>query len=87
LTSEVEHTQIRTEGVLVGFDSVFKTFHLVEPDGESYKGGLADEFPLRKDWTINRTYGAAIVKDDTTKFSTGETATKYRLVELRPMEE
>ena len=87
LTSEVEHTPIRTEGVLVGFDSVFKTFHLVEPDGESYKGGLADEFPLRKDWTINRTYGAAIVKDDTTKFSTGETATKYRLVELRPVEE
>ena len=83
LTSESEKKPIRTNGVLVGFDSVFKTFHLVEPDGESYRGSLADDFPMHQDWVVNRTYGASIVEENTTKFSTGEESKKYRLSSLR----
>jgi hypothetical protein len=83
LTSDIEKKAIKTEGVLVGFDSVYKTFHLVEPDGESYKGQLADDFPQHRDWVVNKSYGASISEETTTKFSTGEQQTKYRLSELR----
>jgi hypothetical protein len=83
LTSEIEKKAIRTEGVLVGFDSVYKTFHLVEPGGESYKGQLADDFPQHRDWIVNKTYGASISEETTTRFSTGEQSIKHRLSELR----
>ncbi len=32
LTSDVEEKSVTTRGLLVGFDSVFKTFHFVEPN-------------------------------------------------------
>ena len=70
----------------MGFDSVFKTFHFVEPDGESYKGQIAKDFPTYQDWTVNRRYEAVIQSEVTTRFSTGEETTKYRLASLKPVE-
>jgi hypothetical protein len=87
LTSDVETNRFRTQGVLVGFNSVFKTFHFVEPEGGSYKGPLADDFPLRQEWTVNKPYEAAIWEEITTRFSTGEQTRKYRLSELKPLDE
>jgi hypothetical protein len=85
MTSDVESKDRRTSGVLVGFDSVFRTFHLVEPDGESFKGSLADDFPLHRDWTVNKNYEAKLIEENTVRFSTGEQTKRYRLAELRPV--
>lgn len=82
LTSNVETTAIRARGILVGFDSVLKTFHLVETDGDSYKGNLENGFPENRDWTVNRRYEATISAEVTTRFSTGEETRRFRLVGL-----
>lgn len=87
LTSDVETATIRTRGVLVGFDSVIKTFHLVETDGESYKGQLQDGFPENRDWTVNQRYEATISSEVATRFSTGEETRKFRLVGLVPLDD
>jgi hypothetical protein len=85
LTSDVKEKTFVSVGLLVGFDSVFKTFHFVEPDGESYKGHIANEFPNQHDWTVNRRYTAVLTSEVTTRFSTGEETTKYRLASLKPV--
>ena len=87
LTSDSISKPIQTTGTLVGFDSVYKTFHLVEPNGESFKGQLAKDFPMHRDWTINRRYEALIQSDVATKFSTGEETARYSLSSLRPLDE
>lgn len=86
LTSDVEEKSVTTHGLLVGFDSVFKTFHFVEPDGESYKGQIAKDFPTHQDWTVNRRYEAVIQSEVTTRFATGEETTKHLLASLKPVE-
>lgn len=83
-TSEVEQVTIRTGGTLVGFDSVYTTFHLVEPGGESYKGRLADGFPTYQDWTVNQRYAAVIQSDVTTRFSTEQQTSRFTLLSLSP---
>ena len=82
ITSEVEKTTLRRSGTLVGFDAVLRRFHLVEPDGDSFKGALADGFPTHRDWTINHRYDAVMVSETTTKFATGEESTQLRLSSL-----
>ncbi len=84
LASDVEQTVIKTRGTLVGFDSVYATFHLVEPDGESYKGHLEDGFPTYRDWTVNKRYSAVIRSEVTTRFSTDERVSKFSLTSLKP---
>ncbi len=84
LTSDVKKKTHATTGILVGFDSVYKTFHFVEPDGESYKGQLGKDFPMHQDWTVNRRYEALILSEVMTKFSTGEETTKFQLSSLAP---
>ena len=84
-TSDVERVLIRTEGTLVGFDSVYATFHLVEPGGESYKGRLGDGFPTHQDWTVNKRYAAVIQSDVMTRFSTDEQTSRFTLVSLQPL--
>jgi hypothetical protein len=86
LTSDVEEKSIKIRGILVGFDSVFKTFHLVVPEGESFKGQIDKDFPTYQDWTVNRRYEAVIHSEVTTRFSTGEETTKHRLAFLKPVE-
>ncbi len=85
-TSDVEETRARITGTLVGFDSVYRTFHLVEPDGESFKGQLTLDFPQRRETIVNKTYEATILSEVVTKFSTGEQTTKHRLAELRQID-
>ena len=82
----MEERSVTTEGTLVGFDSVYKTFHFVVPDGESYKGQLAQGFPMHRDWTVNRRYGATIQSEVTTKFSTGEETSRFRLASLEQVD-
>ena len=84
VTSDVEQTVIRTRGTLVGFDSVYTTFHFVEPGGESFKGRLEDGFPTHQDWTVNKRYDAVIRSEVTTRFSTDERTTKFVLASLVP---
>ena len=86
LTSDIEERSVASRGTLVGFDSVYKTFHFVVPDGESYKGQLAADFPMHRDWTVNRMYDAKILSEVTTKFSTGGETTKHRLAALKQVD-
>ena len=83
-TSDKEVIPISTTGLLVGFNSVMKTFHLVEPDGDSFKGHLEDAFPLTREWTVNQMYDAVIIAEATTRYATGEEVKHYRLRELKP---
>jgi hypothetical protein len=83
VTSDVESTPVAVRGTLVGFDSKVGTFHFVEPDGDAYKGKLSNEFPGHHDWTVNKTYDAKITVEETVRYSTGETTTKYLLSALK----
>ena len=83
-TSDLEELLIRVYGTLVGFNSVYATFHIVEPDGESYKGRLADDFPTHQDWTVNKRYAATIKSEVTTRFSTDEQTSRFTLLSLEP---
>jgi hypothetical protein len=82
-TSEQEATEQSVFGVLVGFDSVSKTFHLVEPNGDSFNGLLAESFPVSRKWTINQPYQADITVEKTTRLATGEEIRRFRLQRLQ----
>jgi hypothetical protein len=86
LTSDIVEDTLHVTGTLVGFDSVFKTFHFVEPGGNSYKGQLDNTFQTHQGWTVNRTYEAIIHSDITTRYSTGEETIKYRLGSLKSVD-
>jgi hypothetical protein len=87
LTSEVKKSYFTIRGSLVGFDSVFRTFHFVETDGDSYKGQLSNDFPIYQDWTVNKRFEARILSEATTRFSTGEESMKHWLISLKPIED
>jgi hypothetical protein len=82
-TSDRETTSFSTTGVLVGFSSVGKTFHFVEPDGEAYRGQLSEAFPYSQEWTVNRSYFAEIEFEKVTRLATGEDVKRYRLHSLK----
>lgn len=84
VSSDVETDTTKVTGVLVGFNSMLKTFHLVVPDGDSYRGHLEDGFPVHKDWTVNRSYKAVVRSDVSTKYVTGEQTSVHHLVSLAP---
>lgn len=83
VTQDVDVTPISTRGVLVGINSTTKTFHFVEPDGESYKGKLDDAFPSGHEWAINHTYEAELVARKVLAYATNEERTTYRLKILK----
>jgi hypothetical protein len=84
-TSDSEVRTITSRGVLVGFSSVAKTFHFVEPEGEAYRGQLSETFPVTREWTINRSYTAEIELEQKTNLATGDDIIRYRLRHLREM--
>lgn len=84
-TSDVDTKFIVARGVLVGFSSVSKTFHFVEPDGEAYRGQLSEGFPSTREWTINRSYVADLGVEKTIRLATGDEITRYRLRDLREL--
>jgi hypothetical protein len=81
-TSDSTIDTITAPGVLVGLSSVSKTFHFVIPDGETYRGQLAEGFPVSREWTINHPYIAEIGSDKITRLSTGEEITRHHLRSL-----
>ncbi len=81
-TNDVDTAPISTRGVLVGINSRTKSFHFVEPEGESYRGKLDDAFPSQHEWAINHAYDAEIVAQTTLEYATNEERTIYRLKNL-----
>ena len=82
-TSDKITTDFSTHGTLVGFSSVARTFHFVVPDGDSFKGQLAEAFPADQEWTINHPYAADLSSERTTTLATGDDVNRYRLHGLR----
>lgn len=83
VAQDIEVTPIETRGVLVGINSTLKTFHLVEPEGESYRGKLDDSFPAGHEWAINHTYDAKLIAQKIRMYATNEERTSYRLKNLK----
>jgi hypothetical protein len=83
-TSDVERRSFKTNGSLVGIDTLKKRFRFVEPDGLDYAGSLSDEFPSIQQWAVNVRYTALISVESTTEYATQETKHIYRLVSLAP---
>ncbi len=52
----------------------------------SFVTALDKTFQTHRDWTVNRTYEAVIHSDVTTRYSTGEETTKYRLESLKSVD-
>lgn len=86
-TSEIETRPINIRGVLVGINTVLRSFHFVEPEGESFKGILADEFPANIEWIVNQRYIADIEEEVVIRYATGDETRRYRLLRLQSLKE
>jgi hypothetical protein len=66
-TSDEKTEEISVTGMLVGGDIQSGTFHFVVPNGDDYRGKLANEFPPHTEMTLGKTYRARI--RETTKLT------------------
>jgi hypothetical protein len=78
-----EHTdEIVEAGILVGGDLGSGSFHFVVPNGEDYRGHLAEEFSHDSDMTLGNRYVARIRETSTTTYSTQRVERKRELLSL-----
>jgi len=82
-TTESESLPLRVIGTLVGINVKTKSFHFVEPDGESFRGQLDDDFPADREWTVNQEYIALMSVETTVRFATGQETKRYKLQSLK----
>lgn len=78
---EITREPLSFHGVLVGLDVSKRTFHLVQPGGESFKGRLHSDFPS-EEWSIPHDYVASLIHVRRLIPATGEEKETYELVNL-----
>ena len=84
-TSDELSTPMTVRGTLVGIDVTTKTFHFVVTDGESYRGRLAEDFPLSRQNQVPAVYSAEIVTLEKQHYATDQKETRHVLRSLTPV--
>ncbi|QTH20229.1 hypothetical protein HRJ34_18010 [Rhizorhabdus wittichii] len=72
------------KGILVGLDIEIGKFHLVVPGGESFQGGLADDF-VKEKTTVGAPYLATINEKVSRVVATGNETRSLKLQKLVPV--
>lgn len=85
-TSDEKIETITALGILVGGDLKVRggTFHFVVPNGEDYRGALAEEFTSDTEMTLGRSYVARIREKRITVYSTEKELFSRELLSLSP---
>jgi hypothetical protein len=86
-TSDQQSVTARVRGTLVGIDVNAKTFHFVEPHGESYRGRLGEQFPLSEQTRVPAEYIANVTVLETYHYATDVRDIKRVLIGLAPIKE
>jgi hypothetical protein len=86
-TSEEKISELGFVGYLLGGDLRSKSFHFVVPNGETYKGHLADDFSGDTEMTLGRLYRARIKETATTTYATDKTERSFELLFLASAEQ
>jgi hypothetical protein len=85
-TSDKEHREFETTGILVAINTIGRRFRFVEPAGEDFSGLIDEGFPLHQQWTVNKAYTAKMSVDAVTEYATQKTEQTYKLLSLEPFE-
>jgi len=81
-TSDEESEEISAYGVLLGGDLGSKSFHFVVPNGDDYRGYLADSFDPDTEMLLGKSYSAWIRVTRTTVYATEAIERKCELLAL-----
>jgi len=82
-TSDEERSQIEANGILIGADLQSRSFHFVRPNGASYRGALADDFPSGSVLELPGAYRASITRISTVHYASGRETERFELDRLR----
>lgn len=80
-TEDIESSILQINGVLVGLDLKDAKFHLVEPEGDTYKGGLSEDFP-RSELPVGKYYQAQVKYDIIRNVATGKENIRHTLLKI-----
>lgn len=78
-TSDTVTTRIESIGTLVGIDVKAGSFHLVEPNGQDFRGNLSPIFDRNRIIPVNQRYRAYITQTSTTVYATEKTKNDFVL--------
>jgi hypothetical protein len=84
-TEDVKTEDIPVRGILVAVSFPGRTFHIVEPDGESYKGFFAPEFDVPSQMTVGKIYDASVRVSDTYHYATEQHTKVNHLLRITPL--
>jgi hypothetical protein len=82
-TSDEQVEDIEAIGILIGGNLRSGSFHFVVPNGEDYRGRIAQEFETTTDMTLGKRYQARIREKSTTTYSTQRVEKQRFLLSLR----
>jgi hypothetical protein len=82
--SEEETLPASVRGMLVGVSLPSRTFHLVEPGGDSYSGHFHQDFDLDREITVGRMYAADLETKTKVFYATDKSTTSHTLKRLQP---
>jgi hypothetical protein len=81
-TTDEKIREISVIGRLVGIDLKARTFHLLGPRGTSFRGALAQEFPLDQSVAVGRSYECRLVETTVTRYAAEKIDHSYQLKKL-----
>lgn len=82
---ETEQSRVKVRGTLVGLDVAQRRFHVVVPNGESYRGMLHSDFPSNER-TVPKSYIAHLLRSTTRTPATGEESENHELLGLEEID-
>lgn len=81
-TSDEERDLVEVLGVLIGADVQTRTFHFAQPNGETYRGRLSDQFPSGAVLNVPGEYRAFMTRISTINYASGREAERFELDRL-----
>lgn len=83
-TSDSKTKDIEAIGILFGGNIGSRSFHFVVPNGDVYRGHLAEDFDRTTEMTLGKFYRAKIREIETFHYATEKAERHYNLLHLEP---
>jgi hypothetical protein len=83
-TSDSKTKDIEAIGILFGGNLGSRSFHFVVPDGDVYRGHLADDFDRTTEMTLGKFYRSKIRETETFHYATEKVERTYQMLSLEP---
>jgi len=83
-TSDSKTREIEAVGILFGGNIGSRSFHFVVPQGEVYRGHLAEQFDRTTEMTLGKFYRAKILETESFHYATEKSERHNQLLHLEP---